>query len=786
MLLLLPLLAIVGLTSMNVASASARAAQADLARDLVAVGATSARLISALQVERAAAALVFAEGSSSASLSDYQAAAVATDAIAVQLRAELEGFELPENLAVPMRRALVGLDGLPALREQVLRAKEAVLSAVAFRYRAVIAQLISYRQALSQVGVSAQTASQLRAAAALSAAIESNAQLQVIAIRAMTADVLTPAAQQDIATANAGIIESMETFADLAPPGWPAQLNRITGSGEQVLLAEQLQALVIRSQPGTELALGVDARTWSEAVSTRMELMHSVEAGLDGELVADVTRERDAQRRTIVISLTAIAVLLLIVLAIGLVVARSLTGSLRRLRSRAIQVADYRLPEMVRGLDVENPDPAAAQRLMAAAAEPIPVDGTDEVGEVAAAFNEVTASAVRIAGEQAALRAAIGAILVALSRRLQIRADAMMVSLDALEEHEFNPERLEKLFALDHIAVLIRRLIFNLHVLAGGSGGRPRENPVALADVLRAAGQEIEDFNRVVATAVDQTAWIRGDAIDEMVHLLAELLDNATRFSPPDSQVKVEAKRVGDQLHIQIRDEGVGMSEEGLRQARERIANPRRLDSRTTQHMGLPVVGALAQRLGVKIEFRSVLRQGTWVDLTIPAGLVENGEGLTDVPTAAASPVRPVLAAAATSTSTGAWPALPVQVPASVTLEEPIIFDQLRSDPTRSWFQPGGGDGEAVPIAADWLAAARAAQAAESAEVSERTPSGLPVRQPGERVIPRVELGPVPPDTVVRREPHKIRRQMTAFQHGLGLAGRRRIVPVMSGGRQEP
>lgn len=756
--LLLPLLAIIGLTGLTVASAAGRAADAGLAREFVLAGGVAARLISSLQVERTAAALVFADGGAGSGPDDYRRAYNATDSLTAEFRTATAPFRAQASMTGLLDRIDASLRLAP-LRQQVLSAQNAVLSAAAFRYRAAIADLISYRQALGQAGVSTELSHGLRAAAALSAAIESTGQLGVATVRALASNELTPAGQQEVVTANAGITEAMQTFVGLAPPSWPLLLDRRLAGGEQVLLAERLQSLVTRSEPGAILRLGTDARGWSAAVGARMMLMHSVESDLDAELLTAVTAERDAELRSIYAALGVVAALLAVAIALAWIIASSLSRSLRRLQAGAIEVAANRLPQMVRDLDVDNASPSTVQRLMAAAAQPIPADGTDEVGRVAEAFNHVTSSAVRIAGEQAALRASVGAMLVSLARRLQLRADAMMGSLDALEEREDDPDRLERLFALDHIATLIRRMIFNLQVLAGGRGGRGRTAAVPLADVLRAAGQEIEQFKRVVTTAVDDSVRVRGEAVDELIHLLAELLDNATRFSPPGTQVNVEAMRVGDLLHIQIRDRGTGMADADLELARRRIVNPGRLDHRATQHMGLPVVGAIANQLGIKIEFRSILRTGTWVDLTVPAEIVDRRRKAIQAPTAELPTVSRALPALV-------WPALAAGSP--VSMAQPVIFDEMRR--RSSLFAPGPSD-QRDPVSASWQKAAQAARAIDRAEIAERTRSGLPVREPGRRVIPTVAPVSTPP-TPIRREPEQLRRQMSGYQYGLGLAGR--------------
>ncbi len=770
---MLPVLTIVALTGLSVTSAAGRAAEAGQARELVALGGTTARLAGQLQRERAAGALVFATSSNAASLAEFKRHTTATDALASGFRAELAGIRVPGNLQPLMSRIGDDLAGLGELRQKVTAAPDAVLSVVAFRYRAMIADLLSYRQALGQVGVSSTTANGLRSTAALSQAIESLSLLQVAGVRALTGVRLTPAGQEEIVAADTGVTEALQTFSDLGQPGWMAQLNTRIGSGPQILLAERLQGLVTRAQPGVALELGTDAQGWSAAVGARIDVMHGVEADLDSELLGAVTAERDAERRTILGSLGIVALLLIVVFVFGLIVARSLTSSLSRLQAGAREVATRRLPQLVDDLNVDNADPAIVERLVAAAAEPIPAQGSDEVAEVARAFNEVAASAVRIAGEQAALRAMVGAILVSLSRRLQMRTDAMMVSLDGLERKEEDPDRLGKLFALDHIATLIRRLIFNLHELAGGRAGRLRDRPVPLPDLLRAALQEIERYTRVETAEVDDAVEISGEVVDELIHLLAELLDNATWASPQETPVVITARHVGDLLHVQIRDSGTGMSEAQLQTARDRVANPRRLDFDTAQHMGLAVVGAIAQRLGIRVEFRSDLYSGTVVDLTVPGQWFSRRAAPMHEVTAELTPISAAVHTAPPPT----WPPLPTPAGA---VEPPVIFNELAQDASRSWFrqptpgapEPRTAELDLVGASVDWRTAARAARAAELAVPTEITPNGLPVRVPNQRLVP---AGPVAaPAAPVDRQPERIRRQMAGFQHGLSLAAHRR------------
>lgn len=459
--LALPLVAVVLLAGLIAAGAVSQAVQADQARRLVGLGGAAGELVDRLQQERAAAALVFARGGGATAEREYRERVAATEVAAGRFSAAVRGVRLPTGLDAVMARVEVQVSGLAVLRQQVQGAPDVAASLVVFRYRAVVADLLAYRQGLSQVGVDAATANDLRAAAALSEAIESLGLMQVAVVRSVDAGVLTPAAQQEVVAADAGFAEAMQAFRGLAPAGWQARLNARVG-GEEVVAAERLQGVVVRAGPDAPLRLGVDAGQWVAAVATRMELMHTVERELDAELLAEVTGQRDALRRGIGGLGAVVLAGLVLMVGIGWWVTRSLAGSLTRLRAGAEVVAGVRLPRMVAQLDAGSTDPAAVRRLMAQAAEPIRVDGRDEVGQVAAAFNSVAASAVRIAGEQAALRTSVAGIFESLSRRLQQRSDRMIASLDTLERDEQDPNRLAQLFELDHVATLIRRMIVGL------------------------------------------------------------------------------------------------------------------------------------------------------------------------------------------------------------------------------------------------------------------------------------------------------------------------------------
>lgn len=698
--LVLPLLAIVVLAGLSLTTAAAVVSQAGRARAMVLLGGKAGDAVATLQRERAAAALVFAPMSGPEALDEFRRRLKMTDEAVARYHRQRRLADAPIGLSEPLGRVNGDLTDLQALRRQVLAVPDAVASAVAFRYRTLIADLLAFQAALPQVGLDPDIAGRIRANVALARATEALGLIQMATVRAMIAGQISPATQAEIVTADARFTEAIGEFRGLAPREWTARFNKVV-AGPTVVTAERVQGIVARAQPGAPPKLDLDASEWVAVIGTRMMLMHDVARVFDAWVSQDVSKRRDDALRTMAGVIAGVGLGLAAMIGLGWAVAQSLARSLSGLRVAAENVAGVRLPALVARFSGESVGLAETDKLLALAAAPVPVRGSDEVGQVASAFNAVTAAAVRLAGEQAALRGGVRAIFYTLARRGRRRIDAVMAEIDQLQRDETDPDRLERLFRLDHAATGVRRLTAGLLVLSGGSAGVPRPHPMRLADVLRAAQGEIDQYERVNLGAVDADVRVHGEVAEEFIHLLAELLDNAARFSPPSTVVVVEAKRVGDRLFIQITDEGKGMTDEQLADAHERLANPRRIDHRAAERMGLAVVAAIAERLGVSVALRRVALGGTRVDLTIPpsAFMTAEGDELAVPPT---------------------WPIPATQ--AATAPVEPQIFQELQA----CWF----GD-------ADMAERHRMATAIDQAREPEvATAAGLPRRRRGRLVIP--------------------------------------------------
>jgi signal transduction histidine kinase len=289
---------------------------------------------------------------------------------------------------------------------------------------------------------------------------------------------------------------------------------------------------------------------------------------------------------------------------------------LRALRSDALEIASIRLPEKVHELS------EAEDLGTSLAVAPVSVHSVDEIGQVARAFDQVHGEAVRLAGNEAKLRNNMNAMFVSLSRRSQSLLERLVRLIDTLEQSEDDPGRLSNLFTMDHLVTRMRRHSENLLVLAGHEPARKWAEPVALTTVVRAAMSEILEYNRVVPDIQPNVA-ISGPAVNDIVHLLAEIIENATLFSAGEYQVHVSG-RVLDSggILIEVTDSGVGIPAERLEQLNSRLDNPPTADVSVSRHMGLFAVSHLAARHGVRVRLRPGTPRGLTALVWIPQTLI--------------------------------------------------------------------------------------------------------------------------------------------------------------------
>jgi signal transduction histidine kinase len=372
---------------------------------------------------------------------------------------------------------------------------------------------------------------------------------------------------------------------------------------------------------------------WDKGNAAKLAAMQSTEQFVAGNIVTRATQLQQAAQRTALTYIIITVAVLLIVLAAALFVARSLVLPLRRLRAGALDIASVQLPERVRLLS-ENPESAGSMTVA-----PINVASRDEIGQVARAFDQVHSEAVRLAGDQALLRSSFNAMFVNLSRRSQTLIERLARMIDNLEQHEDDPERLGSLFSMDHLVTRMRRNSENLLLLAGHDNPRKWSEAIPLADVARAATSEIEQYNRVTLNMTPDISLV-GQAVSDVVHLLAELIENATIFSPKDTPVQVTMQYLASGgVLIEVSDKGIGVSEARLEEMNWRLDNPPTIDVSVSRHMGLFAVARLAERHGVRVRLRPALPQGLSALVWLPDSLIERTSRLASASRSSAQPV---------------------------------------------------------------------------------------------------------------------------------------------------
>ncbi|MEU6647394.1 nitrate- and nitrite sensing domain-containing protein [Saccharomonospora sp. NPDC046836] len=589
--------------------------QVDLASGMTAV-------VQELQTERMLAVAKVASGGDPARQGALDSQIIRSDRAVADLRAVADQLETGDAAAQERyTRGLQRLEALAPLRNAVASSPYSDVSVLS-TYSSIVDELVRLGrevntaitdQDLLREGTTVHAVSEAKEFIARQDAI-----LQIAALHnEFRADLLDQAR-----AAFAGGEAAVETFTAFASPE-RRQLFSDTVTGPEVDGRERIREESFVRADRREPLL-INSGELANAASVTLDKYRTVESQLLGSLRTNAD-DRAAAMTTAAwrdsgIVLVALAGALLLMLAI----ARLMLRPLRVLRSSALEVAYVRLPETVRRI-LADPNPIEASRNAIA---PVPVDTREEIGEVARSFDVVHERAIRMAAEQALLRENVNGIFVNLSRRSQRLVERQLGVIDRLEAEEQDPDQLASLFELDHLATRLRRNGESLLVLSGAGLAKSVSQPVPAADVVGAAVSEIEQYARVEVGTIPEVA-VQGRAVHDLVHLLAELLDNATYFSEPETKISVRAVVTRRHaLAVQITDRGVGMTEQQLAEANERLADPPDLDVSVTRRMGLYVVARLAKRHGIEVR----LRENEDIEGGVIARVVVPAELLTSLP----------------------------------------------------------------------------------------------------------------------------------------------------------
>lgn len=402
----------------------------------------------------------------------------------------------------------------------------------------------------------------------------------------------------------------IDQLAQRYPPEDPTVAALRAGVAERTMLAREIPL-----RESTEQALIGLKNSLFVSVDEYSRVIAETSAGLVGAVArkSEILRA-DAWRDSVIVG-----ALLLAAVALAVIVARSLLTPLRRLRRGALEVAHTTLPGAVELLrtGTETAIPAV---------EPIDVHTHEEIGQLARAIDDMHSQALRLAGEQAQLRLQMNNVFEALARRSRSLIDLQLEMIEQLEFEERDPKRLDNLFRLDHLATRMRRTGDNLLIVAGTDTRRTRPAPILLGDAVRASMSEVENYQRVQIGAIPPVT-LTGPAGHDLVHILAELFDNALHFSPPDTAVTTDCARTIDGgLVIDIVDHGIGISPQDLGELNHRIASTPEVTPDTARHMGLFVVSDLAARHHISVTLTPTLDRtrdaGITASVHLPANIL--------------------------------------------------------------------------------------------------------------------------------------------------------------------
>ena len=412
-------------------------------------------------------------------------------------------------------------------------------------------------------------------------------------------------------------------------------------------------------------------------------------------------------------------------LTLGLMwfVSKAVVGPVRRLTAAAREMSQQQLPALVESLrtggDVSTITPTV-----------IDVQSEDEIGELAQAFNDVEQVTLEVAQQQSILlRKGMGDLFVNLARRNQSLLERQLELLDELERNEHDPSSLDSLFKLDHMATRMRRNAESLLVLSGAEQPRQWQEAIGLLDVVRSAAAEIADFPRVELVGIDERISVSGRAVSDVSHLLAELLENATSFSSPETAVVVSGAITKSGFVLAITDQGIGMTPDRIAEANTLLRHPPVVGLALSRALGLHVVGALAKRHGIAVEIRKASPVGTVALVALPKAILE-ARGRNEGSTPMAPVYSPDVDDDGTPMPLGARRAAPAPAaaPASASTGEPgaaataVTWHPADEPPVEQWAREADAQQHA--------ATAAAATAAEMLAEAVAEPVAEPVADP--------------------------------------------------------
>ena len=484
------------------------------------------------------------------------------------------------------------------------------------RYDRIVSSLSGLTKAIGPAGNDVEFVRQIEVVTALGKLKADLNSLNLGVSRAIIGDTPTPSERTAVQFLDAQFTTSEELFDQIASVQLRDDYANLRTTPD---VRENSQYLRDYRQL---ISVSIEPAALVNSAVLRLEALHRMEQGITTSILGSATEAESTAQRQAQTYMVVAASAVIIAIGLAMLLARSVVGPLRRLTRSAYELSEERLPQLVDQLT--KPDSDAAQFTL----EPIEVRSHDEIGQLARAFNTLQEVTSNVAGQQSQLlRKGIGDIFVNLARRNQSLLDRQIEFIDQLEANEDDPDQLENLFKLDHLATRMRRNAESLLVLAGAEPPRRRGRPVDMADVVRVAIGEVEHFSRITLLALDE-ATVAGNVAVDLAHLLSELMENATQFSPPDTSVEIVGHLTREGTYVlSVSDQGIGMSAEQMNDANRVMASPPVLGLALSRSLGFTVIGRLAQRFGIIVRMMSSPAGGASALVTVPATLVQAAEG---------------------------------------------------------------------------------------------------------------------------------------------------------------
>jgi signal transduction histidine kinase len=577
-------------------------------------GVPTGAFLSQIDAERPLA-IVYLSKPTGANLASLQVQQSKTDAVANMLRTDLNSPGTMNNATAPEKQAiatlLTDIKTLPGLRAQVhsqIISKSRALD----EYNAMVADSYSVinQAILEQTNATLVT----QALAFIRMGRAEDLMLQESSV--ISGDLAArsfPAADRQLFAQLVGARRALyaQTLPELQPQYRTYYTHDISPQASTALTGLEDQVM---SDTRTAGPPPVQPLQWEAAVGGVAAGLSKAATQASDVITAKASANSDHTYLELFLAggLGLLAVILSIL--VSLVVGRGIVRELAALRDAALELAHKRLPDVVRRL-------AAGQDVDVTADAPELPASSDEIGQVRQAFVAVQQTAVEAAVGQARLRQGISDIFRNLARRSQSLLHRQLALLDTMERRAREPEELEDLFRIDHLTTRMRRHAESLIILSGDAPARAWRRPVPFVDVLRAAVAEVEDYTRIKVTATTRAA-IAGPAVADVIHMIAELAENAVVFSPPNTPVLISGDVVGRGFAVEIEDRGLGLSEERRAELNDLLENPPPFDLSGSDQLGLFVASQLAKKHNIRISLRGSPYGGTTAIVLIPITLV--------------------------------------------------------------------------------------------------------------------------------------------------------------------